>query len=727
MNIVGAIKSIKKVKEGNVVIVKGVKATYKVLINDAFQLKIDSKVAFINILTEKHFTGTIYKVTDRSIVSTFINIPLLYEDLKFASYCKFAPLLSIFFGKAAMPQNKEIIFYNGIKGKFKDNKIAELAMRYPKELKGKFSYKPFVFSEKEGVIIRSILHFGKFPVVFTGDETKGVLIATHENKNKYVVINTDTGKMNERSLNIKDVSKVISLKNAVSEVFSEPSLNDFWTRNIEKDCPTECPFKAYCETVKDNAYKKEEFEKYFAELAKEEVKFRNIMLKTMKNGENPLRGSTHVILKEKTETPGKTQYKLGILENEAVIKANETLVILEKPPLERKVNAESKNVKFREIISESAETILSPEKATPLPKRENALYHGLYNYLYKSRFSDETMKNARIEINEEKHFTSDKEQNIAINKLLHFDTMFELAGEHGTGKKFVLRSAFTELLKKGKTVAVVTDSRVKETEQYFKNTLSEWFEKGNIAVYPLESNAFYEKDSFDYVTLLTNGDTDEKTIKSVMGNARNFILSAAIKNEAFDEKIPESSKATLKTEHRFGSHILHFLQPALNEKLVPTDDKEFKVVNRENISPQFVEVVNPEKYVQVIYIKGQAQGVNNLWNVEEATFIIEAIKEFIKAGIERRNIGVIVPYERQKALIESLLEQSKIPDIRVSEPQETMEKDVIFISFTNTKSVGGDFKNDALLKAALTRPRCKLLLVSQKGIYKTSKFLSKIL
>ena len=356
------------------------------------------------------------------------------------------------------------------------------------------------------------------------------------------------------------------------------------------------------------------------------------------------------------------------------------------------------------------------------------LYRGLSRYLNESNFSDERIKNVKVEMDKYKIFTNDREQNEAINRLLKFSTAFCIKGEHGTGKKFVLRKAFNELLQKNNTIGVVTESRKQEAEQFFRELLSTWFENGKISVYSLDDPSFYNREKpFDYVAFLSDGAADEKTIKSVMGLSKNFILASVDDCSFLGDMLPESSKVVLNTEHRFGAHILHFLQPALSDKLAQSEDKEFKVLNRENISPQFIEVVNPEKYVQVIYIKGHSKGINNQWNMEEALFVVEAVKEFIKAGVERRNIGIIVPYERQKALLDNLLLDSKIPDILVSEPQDAMEKDVIFISFTNTKKVSGDFSSDALLKSALTRARSKLLFVGQKGIYKSSKMLSKLL
>ena len=728
MNIKGAVESIKSTKEGQLIVVKGKKGTFKIVADKKYYFQPGIGVSFINLKEEKHFLGTIFRITSESIVSTYTNVPLLYEDLKYAHFCEYAPIFSFFNKYEQNGESKEIMFYNGAKGKFQGNKVAEFANRYPKELRGKFSYRSVLFSEKSGVLLRGILHFGKFPVVFDGDETKGILIALEENKNKFVTLDETSGKMKEHTVVPKDISEIISHKNAFARMLFAPSLKEFWQKDIERDCYFECPFKEFCRKLQGNNERKEEFERYFIDAAKDAFKYRSLLLKTIKSGENPLRTHTRLVLKEKTDTSDKTIYKLGILGNEAAIKSGEDFIVSEKPPLDRRVFAKSRDVKFREIIAESAESILSPEKASPLPRENMFLYKGLSQYLYGNIFSDEQIKNAKVEVVEERHFTDDKEQNEAINKLLKFSTAFCLKGEHGTGKKFVLRKAFEEFLQKGSSIGVVTESRKEEAEQFFRETLSPWFDKGKISVYSLDDPSFYNREKpFDYVAFLSDDTTEEKVVKSVIGMSKNFILSS-VKDCAFlEDMLPASSKAVLKTEHRFGAHILHFLQPVLSYKLTQTDDKEFKVLNKENISPQFIEVVNPEKYVQAIYIKGHSKGINNQWNMDEASFIVEAVKEFIKAGVERRNIGVIVPYERQKALLDDLLSDSKIPDILVSEPQDAMEKDVIFISFTNTKKVSGDFASDALLKSAITRARSKLLFVGQKGIYKSSKVLSKLM
>ncbi len=728
MDVKGAIESVRSTKEGKLIVVKDGRNTFRVIADKEYDFRPGIGVSFINVKEEKHFLGTTYKVTPESIVSTYTNVPVLYEDLRYAHFCEYALIFSFFDVRKERKENKEVMFYNGAKGKFQGNRIAEFANRYPKELRGKFSYRPVMFSEKSGVLLRSILHFGKFPVVFDGDETKGILVALEENKNKFVTLDEASGKMKEHSVTPKAVSEVMSRKNAFARKLFSPDLKEFWQKDIENDCYFECPLKEFCRKVHRDGKKREEFERYFVDAAKDALKYRSLLLKTIKNGENPLRLSTRVVLKEKADEPDRSVYKLGILSNEAAIKSGEDFLVSEKPPLERRVFAKSKSVSFREIIAESAEGILSPEKVSPLPQAGTHLYKGLFQYLYSNVFSDESIRSAQVKVGEDKHFTDDKEQNEAINKLLGFSTAFCLKGEYGTGKKFVLRKAFQELLQRGNTVSIAAESRKEEAEQFFRETLSPWFEKGKISVYSVNDPALYgRKGLFDYVAFLSNGTADEKVVKSVMGLSKNFILSSPGDCEFLESLLPKSSKTILKTEHRFGAHILHFLQPVLSDKLFQSDDKEFKVLNKENISPQFIEVVNPEKYVQEIYVKGHHRGINNQWNVEEASFIVEAVKEFVKAGIERKNIGVVVPYERQKALLDSLLLNSKIPDILVSEPQSAVEKDVIFISFTNTKKVGGDFVDDAMLKSALTRARCKLLLVGQKGIYKSSKVLSKLL
>jgi superfamily I DNA and/or RNA helicase len=207
-----------------------------------------------------------------------------------------------------------------------------------------------------------------------------------------------------------------------------------------------------------------------------------------------------------------------------------------------------------------------------------------------------------------------------------------------------------------------------------------------------------------------------------------MVVFTNIKDKFYnEEKVPQSIKTTLHTQHRFGKHILHFVATLLSDAMKEKDDSELKIINKENASPEFLPIINPEKYVQFINISGKAMGKKNKWNKEEGDLIVNIVSEFIKSGVDRSSIGVIAPFERQKALIKKLLEEKKISDVGVFEPNEAEEKEVIIVDIVENNEVKSPFKKAENLKMALTRARSKLILVGNKTLAKKDKNLGKVI
>ncbi|NIA10275.1 MAG: hypothetical protein GWP10_11255 [Nitrospiraceae bacterium] len=326
------------------------------------------------------------------------------------------------------------------------------------------------------------------------------------------------------------------------------------------------------------------------------------------------------------------------------------------------------------------------------------------------------------------YIQNDAEQNEAINRMLNFTGLFCLIGERGTGKKFVLREFSVNIAKRGKTILIACENKKEETEMFFKENLSALIkEEGIIQICSIDEADLYLKEpEFDYAIVLIDSELKKTTLLSIAGKAKNVIF-ATTGYIPFEDRIPKANRIKLATEHRFGEHILHFVQPILSDTIKPTTDREIILKNKKAVTAGFMQIVNPEKFVQFVFVRGKNQNLGNKWNDEEATFILLAVKEFIKSGIERKNIGIIVSYERQKAYIEQLLKNSKISEIQVMLPEKSIEHDIIFVSFTDVHKIGGAFTDSTKLKIALTRAKSKLILVGNKKIIKTSKLLSRIL
>jgi superfamily I DNA and/or RNA helicase len=183
----------------------------------------------------------------------------------------------------------------------------------------------------------------------------------------------------------------------------------------------------------------------------------------------------------------------------------------------------------------------------------------------------------------------------------------------------------------------------------------------------------------------------------------------------------------LHSQHRFGKHILHFVATLLSDVMKEKEDSEVKIINKDNASPAFLPIINPEKYVQFISISGKVMGKKNKWNKEEGDLTVNIVTEFIKSGVERSAIGIIVPFERQKALLEKLLEEKKITDVDVFEPNEAEEKEVIIVNLVENNEIKSPFKKADNLKMVLTRARSKLILVGNKNPAKKDKNLNKVI
>jgi hypothetical protein len=729
MNIAGEISNIKQGKDNIIVSIKQKNSNYFVQGAKLKDFKKGDILSITNLEKKARFLRTTYLFTEKTTISLNPNIYITPNEISFSRYCPYAPFLSSFLGKKINEENNELKFYNGIKEE-SENQIAKIAKRYPKELKGKFSYKSMHFSKQFGIFFTHILHFGKFPVIFEGNEVKGILLAADSGIEKYISINTENGTMEEKKFKKEELDKILDKRNSVVRFCKGDSFENYLNRDSAKECNENCPLFNYCKNILLNADKKTEFHKFLTTFSKQCIKERKLFLKTTLNGENPIRGSVKGSLKEKNKNNGKTVYNVHITYNEPWIKEGEKVIITENPPLSRKAFASVESVNFSNILIKGEDKILKPEVIAPLDEAL-PIYRGIYDFLYSDNSSYKYFAKQKpfiMPFQMENYIQNDSEQNMAVNKIINFSGIFLLSGENGTGKKFVLRKASIDFLKKGRKILVVCESRKKEIEEFFKEELGMFIGKEKpMQIYSMyDKNLYLEEPVFDYVIIFLESEVEKNILLSIAGKAKNVIFSTS-NFVPFDDKIPKENRAKLLTEHRFGEHILHFLQPILNDKVSPSDDKLLSMKDTSSVSKEFQEIVSPEKFVQFVAVKGKDEGTNNKWNDEEATFITFACKEFLKSGINSHSIGIITPYERQKAYIKKMLDISELSNIHVSLPENSLEKDIIFISFTNTHKLGGNFRDPIRLKTALTRARSKIILVGNKNIGKASKLLSKLL
>ncbi len=733
MNIKGEIIGIKEAKDrSKIFTLKDSSGLFKVIGKFDLYVKKGNIISFLNVEKKKRLLGTIYETSDKTLTFIEPEIFVTYEEMEFSNFCSLAPIFYTLFLIKKKNKKKELLFFKGIRTVNSNNRFSRIATRFSKELKGKFSYKQFIYDQKTGFLVKDALYFGKFPVVFSGDEKKGKILALSSGTLKYVVIDENSGTMQEKTMKIKDAQDIATKRNEIIKNLIYPIKEDVFKKEVKTKCPSECPVYRYCKEIDNKRDRLDIFIKSINPLVKRELKFRKIYLKTLTSGNNPIQGNTPLKLKSKDVLNGSYSYTLEILSNEAEIKPKEEGVITERPPLDRKTVVSTETVSFRSLKIISENEIITPELISPLPKR-NLAAKGIFDFVYSNNSSMPyaTEKKSVMDVYESKKFIkNDKVQNEAVNKIINMHGFLSLSGEHGTGKKYVLKKAISELVKYGKTFLIITQSRKKEIEHILKSEFDELIEQNDsIKIYSFEDNELYnEPSSFNYTVILLNSHTNKSLLESFMGKSENIIFITTPDSIPFEERIPESNKVKLTKEYRFGNHILHFLQPILSDKLDSIPDVEMTSLNPDKASIGFKQVIDPSKFVLYISIKGNTQGLNNKWNEAEAEFTVLAAKEFTKAGAKHSQIEIIVPYERQKAYIEYLLEKEKSgKDILVALPNESMEKDIVILSLTDTKKIGGSFADNSLLKIALTRGRSKLIIAGNRNIYKTSKLLSRII
>ncbi len=734
INIKGEVADVRKSKGGGeIFLLKNPSGFFTVKSAKKTDIHKGDTATFLNLEKRKGLIKTTYEITEETLVFLHPEIFVNIEEMKLANFCYLAPVFANLTGIEQNNEEKELLFYKGIKGKTTNEHISQIAKRYPKELKGKFSYKQFMYDNNTGFLINNVLHFGKFPLVFSGDEEKGKILALSSKNIKYVVINEKTGTMQEKKITAATVSEIANKRNKIIRKLLCKNSEEFFKEPLTQECPLNCPLYEYCKQIKSKPENVKIFEKYLRSLLKKEALYRKIFIKTLTSGNNPLTGSTKVSPKNKKafELNDRYIYNLAILSNEAGITSHTPAVLSERPPLDRKTICSVENVSYKEMEISAKNEILLPETISPLPGRKYPL-RGIFDFAYSENsplkyFQD---KKSNIDIYESKEFIKDDPiQNEAVNKIINMHGLFALTGEHGTGKKYVSIAAISELLKYGKTFLIVTQSRKKEMQRSITTKFGKFVgENGAIKIYGIDEKVLQtEKPSFDYVIVSLDSPVEKSILQSVMGKAGNVVFLTPPNFIPFEEKIPETNRINLVKEYRFGNHILHFLQPIMTQKLEPSADIEIKPNDTKKAEKKFFEIINPSKFVLYVNVKGKERGNANKWNAEEAQFAVYAAKEFIKTGIDPSQIEIIVPYERQKSYLEYLLDEDKMQKLTVSLPSESEERDIVFILFTDTRKIGGAFSNNALLKIALTRARSKLILTGSRGIHKTSKLLSKIL
>ncbi len=171
----------------------------------------------------------------------------------------------------------------------------------------------------------------------------------------------------------------------------------------------------------------------------------------------------------------------------------------------------------------------------------------------------------------------------------------------------------------------------------------------------------------------------------------------------------------LQWHHRSNDKIIEFAKKYVYEKEIKTVDSchniKLKAKGWDVLSKG--ELLDPDKPVIFIHREGHdMRDGESRYNIEEVETCVELVNMLIKCGISQEEIGVITPYGAQsKELRNSIHDRYRRVDVSTVDAFQGNEKDAIIFSLTATS----DLKfasNINRLNVALTRPRCKLVVVA---------------
>ncbi|CAH1398076.1 unnamed protein product [Nezara viridula] len=162
--------------------------------------------------------------------------------------------------------------------------------------------------------------------------------------------------------------------------------------------------------------------------------------------------------------------------------------------------------------------------------------------------------------------------------------------------------------------------------------------------------------------------------------------------------VPSSPVYMLTAQHRMHPEIAKFPSKAF--------------YNGQLTTPSFLAIKRPFKpYAIVTHTLVQD---SNETNLSEARLIVEmAGKLLSEPGMKGLSIGLIVPYQKQRSVIQDLFEDKKVLrqlSVNTIDSYQGQERDVILLSIVRTSGIG--FLNDhQRLNVALTRARKALYIV----------------
>jgi len=652
------------------------KGLFDIVFKSQYDLKGVKKVSFVNIHEIKNIFKTSFEFREDSFVSFYPGLLVEPEEIDLDTFSSLFLLLS---GEPIKASYEGDLFF-AIRGIKKSEKFDSIANKLPKDVKAKFSFKPYVYDTNFGFFVKDALFFGKFPVVFEGNNTKGMVQALTSKLDNYLVLKEE-GTFDEKTISQIEKKKIINKRNEY--VFALYHFFNFLESNLNEDSPHFSNFKF----VLDN---KGIFKEPIESFLKEVRDTRKHIRKKLEEHLDNLEGLRILNAKEEGfEIVG------AIKDNEVNLKKGNPVIVIEKPPFNMRVFGLIKSIDFKSISIETDFTLATPELVVPLKTVERSVKGIVKLSESKTPLKEFLLNKVKLpEIDENKS---------PIELLNSSPVVAIIKGDFGTGKKYLIGEFFTKN----------TDKKILVFSKKLYYSLKESFHK------LVTEDINNLNGTYDFIFYFDREINLETMLNLASFTDNLIILTYPSVSVPFENEIEENRIKTLKEVYGFDKHIHHFVSKFCKLESISTIDvDEIKVLNKDNVDKAFIPIINPEKVVQIVSVKGKSEFEKNLINRIEAQFTVEAVTQFLKSGVERSSIEVIVPYERQKAYIIELLKSNQIEGVEVREVYEAAQKPIVIINIVNEVTLPQVFKDKFNLAFAVTRAHSKVIIVGNQTIFK---------
>ena len=169
----------------------------------------------------------------------------------------------------------------------------------------------------------------------------------------------------------------------------------------------------------------------------------------------------------------------------------------------------------------------------------------------------------------------------------------------------------------------------------------------------------------------------------------------------------------LEFAYRSNTKIVEFPAKYVYEGKIRSFDKgesdKIKLNLKRKVTMPRIEVLDPEKPVVFIHVDGKEEGTGSKCNEKEKEVCWEIVRMLADSGVNSDDVGVIAPYKSQ---VQRLKLGIKNAEVKTVDSFQGREKDVIIFCVTATNEYSLRFASNVnRLNVALTRPRCKLIVI----------------